>query len=143
PRYPALVQERRAEPAARPTAVQPHRHHRSAGCASQLLRRRAEARSARPERSAAVDRTAMIAPIFLSASEPDPRRSSEYWDSRKLLDLREAVLAFCAHVSPHFPIVFGGHPAITPLVRGVAERIAFDMGLEGPGREPATLPQPV
>jgi hypothetical protein len=85
----------------------------------------------------------MIAPVFLSASEPDPKRSSEYWDSRSLLNLREAVLAFCAHTLPHFPVVFGGHPAITPLVRSVAQRIAFDMRLEGPVREAATLPRPV
>jgi hypothetical protein len=85
----------------------------------------------------------MIAPVFLSASEPDPKRSKEYWDSAKLLDLREAVLAFCAHTLPHFPVVFGGHPAITPLVRSMAERIAFDTRLEGPVRQVATLPRPV
>ena len=85
----------------------------------------------------------MIAPVFLSASEPDPKRSEEYYDSRRLLNLREAVLAFCAHTLPHFPVVFGGHPAITPLVRSVAERITFDMRLEGPVREAATLPRPV
>jgi SLOG cluster3 family len=82
-------------------------------------------------------------PVFLSASEPDPKRSKEYYDSRRLLNLREAVLAFCAHTLPHFPVVFGGHPAITPLVRSVAARIAFDMRLEGPVREAATLPRPV
>jgi hypothetical protein len=85
----------------------------------------------------------MIAPVFLSASEPDPKRSEEYYDSRRLLNLREAVLAFCAHTLPHFPVVFGGHPAITPLVRSVAERIAFDMRLEGPVREAVTLPRPI
>lgn len=68
----------------------------------------------------------MKPPIFLSASEPDPRRAPEYWNSRRLLNVREAVRAFCAHTLPHFPVVFGGHPAITPLVRNVAERAAID-----------------
>ena len=73
----------------------------------------------------------MIAPVFLSASEPDPKRSEEYYDSRRLLNLREAVLAFCAHTLPHFPVVFGGHPAITPLVRSVAERTPLTCASRG------------
>jgi hypothetical protein len=77
----------------------------------------------------------MTAPVFLSASEPDPERSREYWNTRKLLNLREAVRAFCAHVLPHFPLVFGGHPAITPLVRGIAERFGHDAGLDRLKRE--------
>jgi len=32
-------------------------------------------------------------PVFLSASEPDPKRSEEYWNSRNLLNVREAVRA--------------------------------------------------
>jgi hypothetical protein len=82
----------------------------------------------------------MTAPVFLSASEPNPQRSAEYWDSRKLLNVREAVRAFCAHALAHFPVVFGGHPAITPLVNNVAERITFDAKL-GARQEDAT-PQP-
>ena len=68
----------------------------------------------------------MRPPIFLSASEPDPNRAPEYWNSRRLLNVRAAVRAFCAHALPHFPVVFGGHPAITPLVRNVADHVAFD-----------------
>lgn len=66
----------------------------------------------------------MIPPVFLSASEPNPWRKPEYWDSRNLLNVREAVRTFCAHALPHYPVVFGGHPAITPLVRQVAARTA-------------------
>lgn len=62
-------------------------------------------------------------PVFLSASEPALQREPGYWINRKLLNVREAVRAFCAHTMPHYPIVFGGHPAITPLVRQIAERI--------------------
>jgi len=79
----------------------------------------------------------MTAPVFLSASEPNPQRSPEYWDSRKLLDVREAVRAFCAHALAHFPVVFGGHPAITPLVKNVAARIAFDARLDPHKRDGA------
>jgi hypothetical protein len=71
----------------------------------------------------------MTAPVFLSASEPDPLRNKEYWNSRKLLNVREAVRAFCGHALAHFSVVFGGHPAVTPLVEGVAERIAHDAKL--------------
>lgn len=76
---------------------------------------------------------AVIAPVFLSASEPNPQRSPEYWDTRKLLNVREAVRAFCAHALAHYPVVFGGHPAITPLVRNVAARIAHDAQLPSHG----------
>jgi hypothetical protein len=83
----------------------------------------------------------MIAPVFLSASEPNPQRSAEYWDTRKLLNVREAVRAFCAHALAYFPVVFGGHPAITPLVKNVAERIANDASLGRLKRE-GTLGRP-
>jgi hypothetical protein len=46
------------------------------------------------------------------------------------LNVRAAVRAFCAYTLPHFPVVFGGHPAITPLVRNVADHVAFDEGPE-------------
>ena len=73
-----------------------------------------------------MDAHPVIRPVFLSASEPNPQRSDEYWDSRKLLNVREAVRAFCAHVLAYYPVVFGGHPAITPLVRQVAERLRHE-----------------
>jgi len=69
----------------------------------------------------------MIAPVFLSASEPNPNRRKEYTLTANVVNLREAVRAFCAHVLPNFPLVFGGHPAITPFVRAAADRIAHDL----------------
>jgi len=69
----------------------------------------------------------MIAPVFLSASEPNPNRRKEYTLTANVVNLREAVRAFCAHVLPNFPLVFGGHPAITPFVRVAADRIAHDL----------------
>ena len=65
-------------------------------------------------------------PVFLSASEPNPNRSREYWDSRKLVAVREAVRAVVAYVLRRQPLVFGGHPAITPLVRAMAARVHHD-----------------
>jgi hypothetical protein len=63
----------------------------------------------------------MIAPIFLSASEPSPERDKQYWPGN-LLHIREAVRALCAHILPHYPLVYGGHPAITPMVNQIAAR---------------------
>jgi len=68
----------------------------------------------------------MTPPVFLSASEPYPARAREYFESQNLANIRAAIRALCAHVLPHQPLVFGGHPAITPLVRGIAERIHHD-----------------
>jgi hypothetical protein len=84
-----------------------------------------------------MDADRVIRPVFLSASEPNPKRSKEYWDSRRLLNVREAVRAFCAHVLPHYPVVFGGHPAIAPLVRQVAERVAHQAEVHVPRDEEA------
>lgn len=68
----------------------------------------------------------MMRPVFLSASEPYPTRDREYWDSQHLANIRAAIRALCAQVLPHRPLVFGGHPAITPLVRSIAQRIHHD-----------------
>jgi hypothetical protein len=81
----------------------------------------------------------MRKPVFLSASEPDPNRQPEYWHSRRLLNVREAIRAFCAHVLPRYPVVFGGHPAITPLVRNVAERIRHAAAGDAKGSLPQLL----
>lgn len=85
----------------------------------------------------------MIQPVFLSASEPDPNRSAEYWESRQLLNVREAVRAFCAQALPHRPVVFGGHPAITPLVRNVADRVRHqaESQLDAAGGNPTRPPK--
>jgi hypothetical protein len=64
-----------------------------------------------------------IKPVFLSASIPDPKRDPKYMQSADLIAIREAVLALAAVVLPHALLVFGGHPAISPFVRLVAERV--------------------
>jgi hypothetical protein len=66
------------------------------------------------------------APVFLSASEPYKTRSREYLESQNLANIRAAIRALCAHVLPFQPLVYGGHPAISPLVDGIASRIYHD-----------------
>jgi hypothetical protein len=71
-------------------------------------------------------------PVFLSASEPYEGRPREFRDSQNLVNIRAAVRAICAHVLRQGPLVFGGHPAITPLARGIADRIRNDTQRKDP-----------
>jgi hypothetical protein len=65
----------------------------------------------------------MSAWVFLSASVPDPRRNPKYFRSADLIAIREAVRALAGAVLPRSRLVFGGHPAITPLIGQIAERM--------------------
>jgi hypothetical protein len=53
--------------------------------------------------------------IFLSASVPVEGRS-DYIQTASPARIREAILALVSKVLDHFNLVFGGHPAITPLI---------------------------
>jgi len=68
--------------------------------------------------------------VFLSASVPDPRRDPRYHATADLVAIRDAVRALATVVLPHAALHWGGHPAITPLIRVVAE----SMGVTGPNR---------
>ncbi|MET3414049.1 hypothetical protein [Methylobacterium sp. 1030] len=61
--------------------------------------------------------------VFLSASVPDPARDPAYFDSSDVIAIRDAVRALATVVLPKGRLVWGGHPAITPLIRVVAEGI--------------------
>jgi hypothetical protein len=61
--------------------------------------------------------------VFLSASLPDPERDPKYFETADLIAIRECVRALATVVLPRARLVFGGHPAITPLVRRVGERL--------------------
>ena len=63
-----------------------------------------------------------IAPVFLSASVPDPKRDERYFASGNSIAIRDAVLALLQVVLPKTTLVFGGHPAITPMVKFVADQ---------------------
>ena len=59
--------------------------------------------------------------IFLSASVPDPKRKPVYYETADIVAIRDAVRALATVVLPHTQLVWGGHPAITPLIRYVMQ----------------------
>jgi hypothetical protein len=61
--------------------------------------------------------------VFLSASIPSPDRDPLYMSTANLMAIREAVTALTLVVVPTARLVFGGHPAISPLVHLAAERL--------------------
>jgi hypothetical protein len=62
--------------------------------------------------------------IFLSASIPDPRRNVKYFDTSDVIAIRDAVCALAQVVLPKAQLVWGGHPAITPIIRIIAESLS-------------------
>lgn len=62
----------------------------------------------------------MKRPIFLSASVPDREPFVQYFDA---IAIREAVLSLVSTQARERPIVFGGHPAISPLVEHAARSL--------------------
>ncbi|MGD1076671.1 MAG: hypothetical protein ABR903_11425 [Thermodesulfovibrionales bacterium] len=68
-----------------------------------------------------------IVKIFLSASIPDPRRNTAYWETADLTAIRDAVRALATVVLPSATLIWGGHPAITPLIRVVAESVGVSV----------------
>jgi hypothetical protein len=68
-----------------------------------------------------------LGPVFLSASVADPRRNEKYFKTGNTIAIRDAVIALVTVVIPRTRLVFGGHPAITPMVKWVADQFgAFD-----------------
>jgi hypothetical protein len=65
--------------------------------------------------------------IFLSASIPDPRRNEKYYGTADLIAIRDAVRALATVVVPHSVLVWGGHPAITPLIRYVMDTMRINI----------------
>ena len=55
--------------------------------------------------------------IFLSASIPLPHRHPKYLETADVVAIRDSIRAVVSVVVPGGQIVFGGHPAITPLIR--------------------------
>jgi len=64
-----------------------------------------------------------LSPVFLSASAPDPRRDARYYNSAKPLLIREAITLLVRTIVPRTTLVFGGHPAVSPLVLRVATQL--------------------
>ena len=56
--------------------------------------------------------------IFLSASVPLPSRNAVYFDTADVIAIRDAVRALTmVIVEQKIQLVFGGHPAISPMIR--------------------------
>ena len=57
--------------------------------------------------------------VFLSAGVPlpPPSRSEKYFATADVVAIRDSIRALVTAVLPQGKLVFGGHPAITPMVR--------------------------
>lgn len=66
--------------------------------------------------------------IFLSASVPDPKRAPEFADSSNSVAITSAVRALVHVTLGRRVLVWGGHPAITPMIKIVAEEMGVDYG---------------
>lgn len=60
--------------------------------------------------------------FFLSASVPAPDRDPKYHSTADVVAIRDCIKALVSTVVPSGQLVFGGHPAITPLVRLMIQR---------------------
>jgi hypothetical protein len=70
----------------------------------------------------------MSVTVFLSASVPDPKRDPSYAETADRIAIRDAVRALALVILPRGRLVWGGHPAITPLIRVVAEGMGITSG---------------
>ena len=61
--------------------------------------------------------------IFVSASIPDPQRNPQYFTTGDSVAIRDAVVSLMLVALPRTRVVFGGHPAITPMVKWVADEL--------------------
>lgn len=59
--------------------------------------------------------------VFLSASVPTNDRNQTYFETAKPVAIQAAVTAFVQAILGRRKLVWGGHPAITPMIRFVAE----------------------
>ncbi|MGR5463224.1 hypothetical protein ACPV5G_09705 [Photobacterium damselae] len=66
--------------------------------------------------------------IFLSASVPDPKRAPEFANSSNSVAITSAVRALVHVTLGRRVLVWGGHPAITPMIKIVAEEMEIDYG---------------
>ena len=65
--------------------------------------------------------------IFLSASVPLEERDPKYFGTADVIAIRDAVRALATVVVPNGRLVWGGHPAITPLIHYVLRRMDADV----------------
>lgn len=65
--------------------------------------------------------------IFLSASIPTEDRDPQFYQTADVIAIRDAVRALATIVIPNAILVWGGHPAITPMIRYVIEKMNVDL----------------
>jgi hypothetical protein len=70
----------------------------------------------------------MAGAIFLSASVPDPKRAPHYAATSDTVAITAAVSALVYVTLGRRPLVWGGHPAITPMIWIVAQDLGLDYG---------------
>jgi len=58
--------------------------------------------------------------IFLSASVPLQDRDPQYFKTADVVAIKESIVGLIGAIYPAKQIVFGGHPAITPLIDELA-----------------------
>lgn len=58
--------------------------------------------------------------IFLAASIPLQDRNPQYFQTADLVAIKESIVGLVGAVLPTKRLVFGGHPAITPLINELA-----------------------
>ena len=63
--------------------------------------------------------------IFLSASVPDPRRDPVFYKTADIVAIRDSVRALGTVIlmSNKYRLIWGGHPAITFMIRELAESL--------------------
>lgn len=75
-----------------------------------------------------------MATIFLSASVPDKSRNPKYWKTCDIISIRDCIISLVeVCIKKRIRIVWGGHPAITPLVYRAIEnicRVSSDNGID-------------
>jgi hypothetical protein len=65
--------------------------------------------------------------IFMSASIPDPKDVENYFQTADLIAIRDAVRALATVIIPRSHLIWGGHPAITPLIRYVISNMGLNV----------------
>lgn len=64
--------------------------------------------------------------IFLSASMPTKERDKKFLVTADFIAIRDAVVALVNAIIPHYSLVWGGHPAITPIIHDIFKKRGFD-----------------
>lgn len=60
--------------------------------------------------------------IFLSASIPQQERDAEYYRTADIFAIRDAVISLTSVAIPNCRLIWGGHPAITPLIYYILQK---------------------